>query len=273
MLYSLSAQNMAGDVLTLILDDVSDGYVLKDVDGLDPVKATITSSKFAQVDGTQFQAAQLENRNIVIKIGLEPVGLDKDVEDLRWDLYNFFLPKSQVTLTLVNTKGLTTTISGRVESMEARLFVKEPQADISIICFDPDFVDTTTVTLDGETVSDSTTQVISYPGTEAVGFTISLAIDRSVTELTIYMQGPDTVVRQLDFAAAMVAGDVLTISTVPGSKGATLVRSGVASSVLYGVSPQSTYVALTKGNNNFSVYTEGAAIDWTMTYTPRYGGL
>jgi hypothetical protein len=71
----------------------------------------------------------------------------------------------------------------------------------------------------------------------------------------------------------LVAGDVLSINTVTGSKGATLTRAGVESSVLYGISPQSSWLELMPGVNTIRVYATGAAIPLSIEYINRYGGL
>jgi hypothetical protein len=40
MLSKIEARNNQGAILTLLLDDVSSGYAIKDVQGIDPVKWT-----------------------------------------------------------------------------------------------------------------------------------------------------------------------------------------------------------------------------------------
>ncbi len=44
MLTKLDVSTVQGDLLTLQLDDVSEGLVVLEVEGLDPVKATLVSS-------------------------------------------------------------------------------------------------------------------------------------------------------------------------------------------------------------------------------------
>jgi hypothetical protein len=75
------------------------------------------------------------------------------------------------------------------------------------------------------------------------------------------------------FAEPLIAGDVLTISTVSGNKHATLTRAGSDSSLLFGVAPDASWINLFPGPNYIRVYTEGAAIPYTITYTSKVGGL
>jgi hypothetical protein len=79
----------------------------------------------------------------------------------------------------------------------------------------------------------------------------------------------------MDFSASLVAGDIVTISTVRGNKQVTLNRGGTLSSLLYAMSSQSiNWVELIPGGDNvIRFYATGAAIPFDLTYTPRYGGL
>ena len=43
MITMIQAINAQGELLSLPLDDISNGFSVEDIDGLDPVKATIVS--------------------------------------------------------------------------------------------------------------------------------------------------------------------------------------------------------------------------------------
>jgi hypothetical protein len=272
-LHKIEARNAAGDLHTFEFADISDGFLLADVEGLDPVKATLVSSSFAALPGEEFHRAKREPRNITIKIELRPDFVTTSVEDLRDQLYDFFMPQSQIFLRLYRESGLTVDISGYVETCETAIFSQEPTVDISMMFFQPDFIDVDTVTIEGDTVSDSTETTVEYAGSIDTGIVFTLAVDRAETDFTIYHRAPDGTVRQLDFAYAMVSGDSLVISTVPGDKRATLTRSGTATSVLNSVTPQSNWISLRKGTNTLRVFTSGAGIPFTVQYMNRYGGL
>ena len=270
----IEVRNVAGSLLTLFLDDISDGYILEDVDGLDPVKATLVSSSFANLDGTQFQSAKRENRNLIFKIGLEPSDYAvQSVRGLRKGLYQYFMPKRLVDLRFYMTDGLVVKAMGRVEDFPAPLFTDQPRADISIICNDPDFLELTSSMVSGNTVADTSTFDITYDGTVETGILFTLNVNRTLGEFTIYCTGPDGIVQSLDFQASLVAGDVIKISTVSGNKYATLTRAATDSSVLYGVSPQASWIKLDQGVNHMRIYAVGAAIPYTIEYTNRHGGL
>lgn len=273
MLYKVEVRNAQGALLSLPLDDVSSGLVVQDIQGLDPVKATIVSSNFAQLDGTQYHSSRREARNIIMVLGLEPDYVMASVRDLRNSLYSFFMPKSEIFLRFYMDEGLTVNIMGRVETFEAPLFAKEPKAFISILCFDPDFLDLDPVELTGSSTSTTDETTITYDGSVETGLVFVLNVNRTLGAFTFYFKPPDGTLRSMDFAASLVTGDVLTINTVSGAKGATLTRAGTNSSLLYAVSPQSNWHELQNGDNKIRIYATGAAVPYTLTYTARYGGL
>lgn len=270
----IEVRSPSGDLLSLPLLDIESGYLVEDVLGLDPVKATVVSSSFATIDGSEFQSVSRENRNVLLKVALEPDPATDTVRGLRANLYKFLMPKSQVSLRFITVDELEVDVVGRVESFEAPLFTKEPSVSVSIICFDPDLIDVAPVTLEGETVSDATETLVEYAGSVNSGLQLVVNVDRDLTEFTIYHRAPDGTIRTLDVSAELENGDVVTISTVRGDKYANLLRASTTSSLLYGVSPQASWVEFEPGGDNFiRVYAEGDEIPYTLTYLNRYGGL
>lgn len=273
MLTKVEVRNPAGTLLTLTLDDDSSGYIVEEIEGLGPVKATLVSSSFATMDGVQYQSSRRDARNILIKIVLRPDYVTQTVRGLRQALYSYFMTKMEVSLRFYDSDGTIVNIMGRVESCDPPLFTREPRIDVSVICFDPDFLELTPITESGFTVSDTTEFAIDYEGTVETGFLFELLLDRSLTDFTIYHTPPDGSHRQLDFTASMISGDKLSISTIQGNKYVNLLRSGVSTSVLYGMPAQSNWIELQPGLNNLRVYAVGAAIPFNIIYTNRHGGL
>lgn len=274
MITLIEARTLQGTLLSLPLGDVSAGYSVQKVAGLDPVKATIVSSSYATADGEQYQSSRREKRNIVIGLGFETDYVSNSVRSLRKRLYEFFQPKSYVSLRFYDDDGLTVNISGRVESFDSDLFSEDPTVDISILCFDPDFANVNPVTISGSTVNSTTNRLIRYDGDIETGFTLTLNVNQSLTEFTIYNTGEDGLTKSLDIQASLVSGDVVTISTVSGAKSVKLTRSGVTTSLLYGMTTQSDWIEFFPGDNRFRVYITGSTtISYSIAYTELYGGL
>lgn len=271
-LEKLEVRNSSGSLLTLVLADVSDGLVVQGIEGLEPVKATLVSSSFAQLDGAQYHTSRREPRNIKLRLGLESDYAPVLVGDLRDRLYDYFMPKTEVSLRFF-TYLQRLDISGRIEAFETALFTQEPVVDVSIMCFDPDFYSLTPAEHDGITTSGLTETTIDYLGTVETGILFTLNVNRSVSEFTIYHKPPDGSLRVLDFASQLLAGDKLIINTIVGDKYVTRLRSGVETSLVYALSPQSNWIEFQPGLNNIRVYAEGTAIPFEIKYTDKYGGL
>lgn len=274
MLTLVEARTIQGTLLSLPLADQSSGITVQNIDGLDPVKATIVSSSFTSLDGAQYQSSRRDIRNITMTLGLNPPDyVATSVSSLRSQLYGFFMPGSVVSLRFYVSDDLYLDIMGRVESFTAPLFSNEPTADLSILCMDPDFVDPNTVSLSGSSVATSAETHVVYSGTTNTGFTFTFDVNRAVSEFTIYCRAPDDTISILDFSASLVADDVVVIDTVRGERSVTLTRAGVVSSLLYGMASQSSWVGLMPGDNYIRVYAVGAAVPYTIDYSNRYGGL
>lgn len=273
MLTRVEVTTRQGTLLKLPLEDVSNGYIVEEIQGLDPVKATLVSSSFAQIDGEQYHSSRREARNIKIKLGLEPDFVNTSVSSLRNRLYGFLMPKTEVTLRFVHDDGLEVDILARVETFETPLFTKEPEVDVSLMCFSPDFYDPTPVNISGMTTDLTTETLVHYAGSVEAGITFDLSVDRSLNEFTIYHRPPDGSLRSLAFVSPLVAGDALHISTISGTKGAALTREGVVTSMLWGVAPQSDWIEFQPGDNHIRVYATGVGIPFNIQYTTKYGGL
>ncbi len=273
MLTKVEVDNLQGGTLSLPLQNPTSGFYVKEIEGLDPVKASIVTSSFAQLDGSQFQNSSRDNRNIILTIGIEPYYGASTVRELRSALYAFFMPKTTVSLGFFEDGVHFVDIQGVVESCEAAIFSKDPEVVVSIVCFNPNFVAPDSVTVTGNTVSGDTEQTIAYEGTIETGFLFSIAVNRTISDFTIYNRRPSGEVRQFPFSASLIADDVVEISTQARQKSAVLTRASADSSILYAVDPHAIWLNLWPGDNFIRVLTSGAAIPWSIEYTPKYGGL
>lgn len=275
MLESVVITNSQGNILVLNLNDAATGILVESVEGLDPVKATLVSSSFSTLDGATFQSSRREPRNLKFRLGLEPDYASDTVQSLRKQVYDFFMPKSKIIMQFYDTAGGLNSddITGIVESTETPLFTSDPAVDISVMCYDPDFVSHDAVVVSSGTVADASYLTVNYLGTTESGFKFALAINRSLSAFTIKHLSPDGTIRTMDFSYAFLSGDVLTVNTVPGGKYVELLRGGVKSSLLYAMARVSQWIDLQPGANYFNVYAVGASIPFTITYNNRYGGL
>lgn len=274
MLTQVNATSSSGSLLSLPMGDVSNGIYIQEIEGLDPVKATIVSSSFPNATGEVYQASKREARDIKFTLGIEPDYIDEEPRDVRNRLYAFFMPNTMVDLQFIDSGGLVVDISGMIETFESPLFVQEPKATISVHCFDSDFVDLdNSESLTGNTVPNTLDTTIEYIGTVEAGIDFQLLVNRDVNDFSIYNTMPNGQFRQLNFSWPLHNGDVVRLITTPGNKSLKLTRAGVQSSLLYAKDSQSSWIDLWPGTNLFRVYAEGAAIPFLLYYNNRYGGL
>lgn len=273
MLKQVDVTNARGMTLSLELFENDSGYQIADCDGLDPVKATLVSTSFATIAGSQFQSAHREPRNIKLELDLQPDFVVDTYTTLRKRLYTYFMPESQIKLRFHDASGLYVDIVGVVEEHSTPIFSEDPTVNISIMCFQPDLVDPRMVTYNGSTVSTGTTHAIDYPGNVESGTVLTLEVNRTLSSFSIYNTGEDGILKQLDFSGSLLAGDTLVISSLKNNKGLTLTRAGISSSVLYGRSAQSAWIDLIEGINQFRVYATGDPVPYKLEYLRRYGAL
>lgn len=276
MINTIEVRNPNGALLSLTFEDTNTGYIIEDVGGITPVKATIVTSSFGQSDGVQYHATHREARNVTIKLGLEPVPGISSVGKLRKNLYDWFMTEMPVHLRFImddSEDNLEVDVYGRVESCEPDVFERDPKINISILCPQPDFFDRTSVTVSGSTTSSSTVTNVNYAGSVEAGVLFTLNVNRTLSDFSIYVELPNGDLQVLDFEKALVNGDVVRISTIQGNKFVTLTHLGVTSSILPAMSPQSSFIELRKGINKLRVYATGAAIPYTFEYVTKYGAL
>jgi Phage tail protein len=273
MLTNMTIFNVRGDALSLPISDFSGGYLVSDIEGLSPVKATLTSSTMAQVDGAQPQSSRRETRNITMVLKLKPDFQSNTVDSLRSNLYRYLMPKSIIGITFDKDGSIFAQTTGTVESLDNVMFTQDPTMNCSIICYDPDFDSPESVTIDGATVAGSAVQMIDYEGTSDAGIIFTMTANRNITGFTIYNTHPDNTTQVFDVEAAIANGDIVTVTSIPRSKSVIRTTSGTPTSILAAYQPGSIWPTLSPGENSFRVAVSGAPIDYTIQYTAKYGGL
>lgn len=268
--------------VSFTLRDPSNGFVIQNIEGLGPVKAELSSSKFARLDGEQYHSSRLGTRNIVITVELKATGT-ATVQSLRNELYSVFIPKNVVALRFNSpavppTPDFVTDITGVVDSCEPVLFSKKSLMVISLTCHQPDFLDFYPSEYFGETtIGAEDYEIIDYPGTVDSGFLFELYVDQSINtavRLRVYpslnISGTHT---QLVVTTPMLPGDVLTVDTRRGQRSAKLysLATNTTISVLSAVT--GSWPVFTNGENAFRAYCTKVDVPYRLSWLNRYGGL
>jgi hypothetical protein len=263
------------------LDDLgrpeTDLIQVRNIDGLDPVKAAINTSPYGSVDGVAFNGANVATgRNIVLTLHPNPDWDDWAFESLRRLLYEYFMPKQPTRLVFHSDDIPPVEISGYVESCEVNPFSKDVELLVSIICPDPYFTAVTATVVTGTTDRDNTTpEEITYEGNIETGINVEVSRISDPAPTSIAIQVRDPGLAQFRVTATVSASMYFLMNSVDGAKYVQNVGigSGLITNLLGKVAGGSSWPTLQPGVNDFSVITDAGAQDWQLTYFARYGGL
>lgn len=251
---------------------------IRNIDGLDPVKASVSTSPLGSVDGASYTGSSIPSRNIVLTVHPNP---DWDIwthASLRKLIYAYFMPKKATRLVFLSDDIDPVEISGIVESVENNQFSKDPEFLVSVICPDPYFTSVDPIVLTGQTVRDGGTVVIvDYQGNIETGMIVKVTEVTAPDPTSIGIQIGNPVISYFNIAAGVDATKFFEMSSLPMRKYVQNVNIG--SGVITNLLSQSTiqegsdWPMLQPGENEFSIVTDQGVQDWELRYYERYGGL
>jgi Phage tail protein len=262
---------------TLLLD--ADGRAegdliqIRNIDGLDPVKASVNTSPYGSVDGASYIGSSVQSRNIVLSLKPRP---DWDIwtyENLRRLVYSYFMPKLITRLVFYSDDMIPVEIYGVVEGVSVNLFSKDPELQVSIVCPDPYFtaLDPTVITgVNGEV------ETFDYNGNVESGMIVRVT-HVSGAPTTIGIQLGDPKVTYFGVAADVNSTKYFEMSSIPMRKYVQNVNigTGVIDNLLSNVYLQegSLWPVLEPGENEFRVVTDAGVQDYELIFYERFGGL
>ena len=288
MIKSFTVINYLGDSIKLELGrPEKSGFLIKSVLGLGPSKANINTTEVSTNDGSLFNSARLNQRNIVFDFIFVDSVNRENIEDVRQKSYKYFPLKKNLDL-LIETDNRIVKTTGYVESNEPNIFSSQEGSQISIICPDPHFYsagpdgNNTTVFYGVESVfefpfsnesltdplivfgniQNKTENVITYKGDSEIGITIQIHAIGGAGSITLYNTGTresmriDTVKLEALTGSGIVAGDDIIIKTQKGDKSITLIRGGKTTNILNCLDKRSDWFSLAKGDNIFAFTAE-----------------
>lgn len=251
---------------------------IRNIDGLDPVKASINTSPFGSVDGASYVGSSVLSRNIVLTLHPNPDWDDWTYESLRRFIYSYFMPKLEVRLVFYSDDMIPVEISGIVEDVNVNMFSQDPELQVSIICPDPYFTALDPIVITGQTVrTGGATIPIEYNGTMESGIFVKVTQVIDPTPLDIGIQIGNPKITYFAVAAVVDPNMYFQMSSLPMRKYVQNVNigSGVITNLLSKIHVQegSLWPAFQPGENDFSVITDAGIQDWELTYFERFGGL
>lgn len=302
MIQSLTVTNYLGESLTIPMkNSESTGFILHDMTGLGPPTASVNTSKVATKDGSKYNSARAEERNIVLPMYFTPI---PTIEDARHRSYKYFPLKKPVILAF-KTDNRECQIVGYVETNEPDICSDREGCQVSIICPNPYFssiYDTVTsfsgveaafeFPFSNEDISKphiefgkivvKAENIVRYGGDAESGVQIRIAASATVKNITIYnvdTRGTMHIYHDKLVAltgSGIVKGDEIIITTDKGSRSVTLLRNGKSTNILNAIDPRNDeWFSLTKGDNIFA-YTADEGSDYLMfvvDHTTLYEGI
>ena len=235
-------------------------YTIINIDGLHPPDAIINTMERAGHDGSLFNSAKVDNRQIILDIAI-----NKNACVNRNNLYRFFQSARPVRL-IYNNELRGVYIDGYVQNAPIAFFEQKQTIQITIICPDPFWH--STVNVEGMTdgmeslfefpfsISEGGIPFSEYyggnaahiwnPGTVESGIIIEIRATGAATNPRIYHQNTDTYFR---VNTTLQSGDVLIIDTRPDHKKIQRVRSGATANLIASRDLNSTWLIMDPGEN------------------------
>lgn len=288
MIKSVTITNHLDESIKLDLFNPDEsGFIIKNIDGLGPVKANINFKELATNDGSIDNSARLSSRNIVMSLQFIE---SPTIEETRLKSYKYFPIKRNIKILIETDNRICETI-GRVETNVPTIFSNAEGCQISILCPNPYFYSAgenganqtifygtdplfefpfsneslTEDLIEFGSIENRTEGTIYYDGDAEIGITIQIHAVGEAAGLVIYNTRTRELMRINDdklkslIGSGIQAGDEITIITSRGEKGIYILRNGVTTNILNSLEKPIKWFQLSKGDNTFA-YTASAGL-------------
>ena len=131
MMHSLEVVSNNKHTIINMANPKNQGFAVTSITGITAPIGTINMTERATIDGSTFNGARANNRNIVITLTF--IQGSYSIEELRHKCYQIFPVKQKIKL-IFKTSTRTVTIDGYVETNDTNVFSINEGAQISIIC-------------------------------------------------------------------------------------------------------------------------------------------
>lgn len=301
MIESFVVTNHLGESLTLELKrPEQSGFIVLEVNGLGPSKADIALTKMSGLDGSRYNSARANSRNIVFRLQFLP---NPDIETTRQNSYKYFPLKRNIDIR-INADNRQAHVVGYVESNEPDIFNSAESCVISVMCpeaylfdvvpgvtvfasvtalFEFPFSNESLVTnlLEMSELELETEKTVLYTGDAQTGMVLHIhatgaANDVSITNSrTLEVLGIDSAVLVSLTGSDIITGDDFYISTVRGNKYATLIRAATPINILSALLEPIPWFQLEKGDNVFAYTADSglANLEFQVLYDLAYEGI
>jgi hypothetical protein len=260
------------------LGETADRYLIKAMSGIDADGITPRFYSMGLESGTGLFDFGLPPRELVFRIGLNPKFLlDETFSELRDRLYRAISANRNGTIRIQFNSGasVVSQIYGFIIKFEASLFVKSPEAQLTVRCDDPFFRAVAPVTFTGLEDTDIAPIVIPDSiSTAPHGFQMSITFSGSADSITVQptLLAPEWVFTVTP-SGGFVADDILVFSSEHRSKYAYVDSGGPTVPVIDGISLGSVWPVIFPGLNTFYLSEAPSVATVDIVYYPAYWGV
>lgn len=265
-------------IVNLNLDSSAgeNGYILKEVQGLDPPNLVAVVIGFDSA-GIPVREPVPEKREVVLRIGFNP-GLGQSYGTLRDALYKMI--DRTVFVNLMNDSLILAQTVGYIKQCDALYFSKQPDIQMTIECEDGEFSAPKLVNIP---LTDLNTlhPILNYDeGTAPTGLDLKFSVGSSTAAFTIsnhsrsWYSGVGNLSNVFTLTYPFISGDVVTISTQPTNKRITLLRAAVLYDLAGYINGGAVWPKLYPGVNAFDWTFAASWMTWvSASYIPKYWGV
>lgn len=267
-----------------VLDFSTSPRYLAMLTGTGPSAATINRAKVSVADGTRFNSATVNERELLLTVYIL-----RDIARARLNLYRFIATKSRVKI-YYQADDLDVFIEGYVETAEVNPWEENQNVQVSIICpmpfwqdVDSTYTDASQVTklfefpfaieeegVELSTVNTGASTLIENNGTVEAG--ITFVVTATVQSINPRIHNLSTG-EFIGVHATLEPGDQLEICTVVGSKRVTHIRDGIRTNYINTLMMGSSWLQMVVGANEYSYTVDAGECSLGVYHTNMYTGV
>lgn len=278
MINSITVTNHLNESITMDMRfPEKSGFLIYSIDGLGPPKADINFTDLSLIDGSIYNSARANKRNIIFSFLFM---MKPDIETMRKLSYKYFPVKQRIKVA-IESDSREVEAYGFVESNEPNIFSNIAGCTISILCpdaylfdindniiyfstitslFEFPFSNESLVTplIELSSLLSNPQELIYNPGDISVGMIIYIHATGSandveiINSITLETLSIDSTEIVSITGSDISAGDDITISTVKGNKYAILKRSTTTYNILNALGQNPIWLQLEVGDNVFA---------------------
>lgn len=264
--------------LSVDQSDMSKSYIITGASGLDVSDVFPRFAGIGAESTLKLYDMDIEPREVSLRIRLNPQpGQNQSSSSLRDALYRMISEQRtpEIELRFMNGLSKQASLFGLVQNMEASLFSRTPEVQISFICADP-FLKSDTITLSNDVfnLDKATPTITDLASTAPHGFGLRVQLTANTSLFAIGAGAPYTL-NEWGFVLAhsFLTNDIITIQSENNKKYVQLTRGSTTTSIADKIEIGSIWPMIYPGVNNFSMFPTSAYTCLTLSYKNTYWGV